>query len=139
MGATLSLAYRGSLDLDHILYGLLSGPSDTHQMRLRSRCPFVPAVQNLLDNLTGLGTCTSEWTNHKGKVEYCEMLPGSVFLCLGRPVPGLLGWAYLKQLGLSSTDSGLVLGDFICPCTDGVSLLHRIASVAPSSKPQNMF
>ena len=29
MGATLSLAYRGSLDPDHILHGLLSGSSDT--------------------------------------------------------------------------------------------------------------
>ena len=28
MGATLSLAYRGSLDPDHILYGILSGSSD---------------------------------------------------------------------------------------------------------------
>ena len=28
LGATLSLAYRGSLDTDHILYGLLSGSSD---------------------------------------------------------------------------------------------------------------
>ena len=26
LGATLSLAYRGSLDPDHILHGLLSGP-----------------------------------------------------------------------------------------------------------------
>ena len=29
MGATLSLAYRGSLDPDHILHGLLNGSSDT--------------------------------------------------------------------------------------------------------------
>ena len=29
MGATLSLAHRGSPDTDHILYGLLSGSSDT--------------------------------------------------------------------------------------------------------------
>ena len=42
MGATLSLAYRGSLDPDHILHGLLSGSSDTHQVRLRFRRPFVP-------------------------------------------------------------------------------------------------
>ena len=34
MGATLSLAYRGSLDPDHILYVLLSGSSDTCQVRL---------------------------------------------------------------------------------------------------------
>ena len=34
------------------------------------------------------------------------MLPGSVLLCPG-PVPGLLGWAYPEQLGLSSTSSGV--------------------------------
>ena len=51
MGATLSLAYRGSLDPDHILYGLLSGSSDTRQVRLRSRRPFVPAARNLLDSV----------------------------------------------------------------------------------------
>ena len=72
MGATLSLAYRGSLDPDHILYGLLSGSSDTRQVRLRSRRPFVPAARNLLDNLARLGIRASEWTNHKWKTEYCE-------------------------------------------------------------------
>ena len=72
MGATLSLAYCGSLDPDHILHGLLSGSSDTRQVRLRSRHPFVPGVQNLLDNLARLSICASEWTNHKWKMEYCE-------------------------------------------------------------------
>ena len=47
MEATLSLAHRGSLDPDHILYGLLSGSSDTGQVRLRSRRPFVPGARNL--------------------------------------------------------------------------------------------
>ena len=72
LGATLSLAYRGSLDPDHILYGLLSGSSDTRQARLRSRRPFVPAARNLLDNLARLGIRASEWTNHKWKTEYWE-------------------------------------------------------------------
>ena len=72
MGATLSLAYHGSLDPDHILYGLLSGSSDTRHMRLRSRRPFVPAARNFLDNLARLGIRASEWTNHKWKTEYCE-------------------------------------------------------------------
>ena len=72
MGATLSLAYRGSLDPDHILYGLLSGSSDTRRMRLRSRRPSVPAARNLLDNLVGLGIRAFEWTNHKWNVEYRE-------------------------------------------------------------------
>ena len=72
MGATLSLAYRGSLEPDHILYGLLSGSSDTGQVRLRSRRPFVPAARNLLNNLATLSIRTSECTNYKWKTEYCE-------------------------------------------------------------------
>ena len=72
LGETLSLAYRGSLDPDHILCGLLSGSSDARQERLRSRRPFVPAVRNLLDNLARLGICASQWTNHKWNAEYCE-------------------------------------------------------------------
>ena len=72
MGVTLSLAYRGCLDPDHIFYGLFSGSSDNCQVRLRSRRLFVPGVRNLLDNLARLGICASEWTNHKWKTEYCE-------------------------------------------------------------------
>ena len=72
MGATLPLAHRGSLDPDHILYGLLSGSSDTGQVRLRSRRPFVPGARNLLVNLARLGIRCFEWTNHKLKTEYCE-------------------------------------------------------------------
>ena len=72
MEATLFLGHRGSLDPDHILYDLLSGSSDTGQVRLRSRCPFVPAARSLLDNLARLGNRASEWTNHKWKTEYCE-------------------------------------------------------------------
>ena len=72
MGVTLSSAHCGSLDPNHILYVLLSGSSDTCQVRLRYRCPFVPAVWNLLDNLARLGIRASEWTNHKWNAEYCE-------------------------------------------------------------------
>ena len=72
LGATLSLAYGGSLDPDHILYRLLSGCSNTRQVRLRSRYPFVPAAPNLLDNLAILSIRASEWTSHKWKTEYCE-------------------------------------------------------------------
>ena len=138
MRATLSLAYRGALDPDHILYGLLSGSSDTGQVRLRSRRPFVPAARNLLENLVRLGICASEWTNHKWNAKYCENASGLrafVPWTGARPV----GMAYPEQLGLSSTACGLVLGDSIRPCTNGVSLLHRIASVAPLSKPQTMY
>ena len=137
MGATLSLAHRESLDPDHILYCLLSGSSDTRQVRLRSRCLFVPGARNLLDNLARLGIRASEWTNHKWNAEYCKnasrlraFVPGTG----ARPVVmGLPRAAWVKL------NCGLVLGDSIRPCTNGVSLLHRIASVAPLSKPQTMY
>ena len=72
LGETFSLAYRGSLDPDHILYGLLSGSSDNRQVRLISGRPSVPAAQNLLDNLARLDVRASEWTNYKWKTEYWE-------------------------------------------------------------------
>ena len=89
MGATLSLAYRGSLDPDYILHGLLSGSSDTCQLRLRSRCPFVPGVWNLLNNLARFGTVPLNGQITNGKQSTAKMLSGSVLLC-PRPVPGLL-------------------------------------------------
>ena len=104
MGATLSLAHRGSLDHDHILYGLLSGSSDTRQARLRSRRPFVPAAQNLLDNLARLGIRASESTNHKWKTEYCEnasrlrnFVPGIGARRVGMGVPRA-AWVKLNRL-----------------------------------------
>ena len=138
MGATVSLAYRGSMDPDYILHGLLSGSSDTRQVRLRSRRPFVPGARNLLDNLARFGIRASKWTNYKWKTEYCEnasRLHAFVPKTGARPV----GMGLPEQLGLSSTACGLVLGDSIRPCTNGVSLLHRIVSVAPLSKPQTMY
>ena len=44
LGATLFLTHRGSLDPDHIVYGLLRGSSDARQERLRSKRPFVQAT-----------------------------------------------------------------------------------------------
>ena len=138
MRATLSLAYRGSLDPDHILHGFLSRFSDTRQVRLRSRRPFVPGAQFFWTSLPDLASAPLNGQITNGKRSTVKMLPGSVLLC-PRPVSGLLGWAYPEQLGLSSTTCELVLGDSIRPCTNGVSLFHRIASVAPLSKPQTMY
>ena len=104
MRATLSLAYRGSLDPDHILYGLLSGSSYTRQVRLRSRRPFVPAVWNLSDNLARLGIRASEWTNHKWNAEYCEnvsrlraFVPGTGARPVGMGLPRA-AWVKLNRL-----------------------------------------
>ena len=132
------MAHRGSVDPDHILYGLLNGSSDARQARLRFRRPFVSAARNLLDNLARLGIRASEWKNHKWKTEYCEgasrlraFVPGTG----GRPVGMCLpraAWVKLNRLRTG-------VGHSICPCTNGVSLLHRITNVASLSKPQTMF
>ena len=104
MGVTLSLAHRRSLDTDHILYGLLSGPSVTRQVRLRSRRPFAPGARNLLDNLASLGIRASGWTNRKWNTEYCEhasRLRGFVPETGARPVGmGLphAAWVKLNRL-----------------------------------------
>ena len=138
MGATLSLAYRGSLDPDHILYGLLSGSSDTRQVRLRSRRPFVPIARNLLDNLARLGIRASEWTNHKWKTEYCEnasrlraFVPETGARSVGMGLPRV-AWVKFNRLRTG-------VGRFHSSMHKWVSLLYRIASVAPQSKPQTMF
>ena len=109
MAATLSLAYRGSLDPHHILYGLLSGSSDTRQVRLRSRRPFVPGARNLLDNLARLGIRASEWTNYKWNAEYfknASKLRGFVHGTGARPVGMGLPRAAWVKLNCLQTDVG---------------------------------
>ena len=70
LGATLSLAHRGSLDPDHILYELLAGPLDAHRERLKSRRPFVPAARRLLRDLSELDIRAAQWTDYKWSTEY---------------------------------------------------------------------
>ena len=100
MGATFSLAQRGSLYPDHILYGLLSGSSNTPQVRLRSRRPF----RILLNNLARLGIRASEWKNHKWKTDYCEnasrfraFVPGTGARSVGMGLPQA-AWVKLNRL-----------------------------------------
>ena len=130
--------HHGSLDPDHILHGLLSGSSDTGQVRLRSRHPFVPGAWNLLDNLARLGIRASEWTNHKWKTEYCEnasRLCAFVPKTSARPVGiGLPRAAWVK---LNRLQTGL--GQFHSSMHKWGLALHQIASVAPLSKPQTMY
>ena len=57
---TLSLAYRGPLNFDHILYGLFSASSDAHQERLNFKHSLVPAARNLLNNLADLSIRASQ-------------------------------------------------------------------------------
>ena len=104
MRAKLSLAHRKSLYSDHILYGLLSGSSDTRQVRLKSRRPFVPAARNLLDNPAKISIRAPEWTNHKWKREYCKnasrlraFVPGTGARLVGMGLPRA-AWVKLNRL-----------------------------------------
>ena len=109
MRATPSLAHRGSLDPDHILYGFLSGSSDTRIVRLRSKRAFVSAARNLLNNLARLGICASEWTNYKWNAEYCKnasRLRGFVPETGSRPVGMGLPQAAWVKLNLLRTGVG---------------------------------
>ena len=72
LGATLSLAYLGSLDPGHIFYELLAESTHGYRERLKSRRPFVPAARKLLQDLTELDIRAAQWTDFKWSTEYSE-------------------------------------------------------------------
>ena len=132
--ATLSLAYHGSLDHDHILYGLLSGSSNACQERLRSRLLFMPAARNLLKKtLPNLASALLSGQIIDRMQSIQRIHPGSVFSYPGSPSP--LERACPEQLELSSIACELVSGDSILPCPNGISFLHQIACTVPLKKP----
>ena len=85
-----TLAYRGSLDPDHILYELLTGPPNAHRERLKCRRPFVSAAQRLLHHLFELDIRVAQWTDYKWNTEYLinasdlRALPRSSWVRLNR-------------------------------------------------------
>ena len=117
---------------------VLSGSSDTRQVKLISRCPFVPDARNLLDNLARLGIRASEWTNHKWNAEYCEnasRLRAFVPETGARPVGmGLPRAAWVK---LNCLRTGV--GRFHSSMHKWGLVPSQIANVAPLSKPQTMY
>ena len=136
LGATLSVAYRGSLDPGHIFYELLAGSTHGYRERLKSRRPFVPAARKLLQDLTELDIRAAQWTVFKWSTEYSECSP-DLRAFIPRASTRPMGWAFPDHRGSGLTAFGLVLGVFSRSCTNGALLLHRIASVALQNKPQN--
>ena len=143
MGATLSLAHRGSLDPDHILYVLLSGSSDTRQVRLRSRRPFAPASRNLLENLARLGIHASKWTNYKWKTEYCKnasrlraFVPGTGARPVGMGLPRTACvklnrlWTGVGRFHSSMHKWGLVLSPN-CECGASEQIVDHVLTAFP--------
>ena len=71
-GATLSLANRATLNPDHILHEQLVGKQNAHQGKLKSRRPFVPAAQKLLDSLTESDIRAAQWMDYVWNMEYLK-------------------------------------------------------------------
>ena len=132
MGATLSLAHRfwtRSYLVWSFKWALRYLPSETKiQTPVCARCA------------ESFGQPCQTW-HQRFWMDKSQMENGILWKCFQAPCFCARDrcqacWdTYPEQLGLSSTACRLVLGDSIRPCTNGVSLLHRIASVAPLSKP----
>ena len=71
-GATLSLANRATLNPAHILHEQLVGKQNAHQGRLKSRRPFVPAAQKLLDSLTESDIRAAQWMDYVWNLKYLK-------------------------------------------------------------------
>ena len=104
LGATLSLVNRAIHDPDHVLHGQLVGQQDTHQGRLRSRRPFVPAAWKLLNSLSEMDILENQWTKHKWNADYfestprvCAFIPRVSLRTLGMSVPRT-SWVKLNRL-----------------------------------------
>ena len=69
-GATLSIANRGCLHPDHILHGQFHRSQNVSKKGPKSRPPFVLAARKLLDSLSKIGICATQWTNTKWNMEY---------------------------------------------------------------------
>ena len=63
---------EATLNPDHILHEQLVGKQNAHQGRLKSRRPFVPAAQKLLDSLTESDIRAAQWMDYVWNMEYLK-------------------------------------------------------------------
>ena len=103
-GATLSLANRATLNPDHILHEQLVGKQNAHQGRLKSRRPFVPAAQKLLDSLTESDIRAAQWMDYVWNMECLKSASRlNAFIPRASPKPLGMGlprtsWVKLNRL-----------------------------------------
>ena len=102
--ATLSLANRATLNPDHILHEQLVGKQNAHQGRLKSRRPFVPAAQKLLDSLTESDIRAAQWIDYVWNMKYLKsasrlhaFIPRASSKPLGMGLPRT-SWVKLNRL-----------------------------------------
>ena len=94
-GATFSQAYHTLMDFKHQLHQLMIRPITARKEKLRSRHLFVPAVRELLNELSKLSIPAAPWFDCKWDVKYSKA-----------PVPSHLEWVCPNMLRFDSTRFG---------------------------------
>jgi len=70
-GATLSLG-RHAMEPGHLLHSALTRPSSAVARRLKSRHPFVPAAQQLINLSDNNNIRAAQWADHQWNAEWAD-------------------------------------------------------------------
>ena len=142
-GATLYLANRATLNPDHTLHEQLVGKQNVHQGRLKSRRPFVPAAQKLLDSLTESDIRAAQWMDYVWNMEYLKSASKlHAFIPRASPKPLGMGlprtfWVKLNRLrtGVGRFHSSMykwgVAPSPNCECGASEQIVDHIISTCP--------
>ena len=132
-GVTLSLANRATLNPDHILHEQLVGKQNAHQGRLKSRRPFVPAAQKLLDSLTESDIRAAQWMDYVWNMEYLKNASRlHAFIPRASPKPLGMGLPRTSWVKLNRLRTGV--GRFHspnCECGASEQTAEHIISTCP--------
>ena len=142
-GATLSLANRATLNPDHILHEQLVGKENAHHARLKSRRPFVPAAQKLLDSLTESDIRAAQWMDYVWNMECLKsasmlhaFIPRASSKPLGMGLPRT-SWVKLNRLrtGVGRFHSSMykwgVASSPNCECGTSEQTADHVISTCP--------
>ena len=120
------------------LYGQLRGSYNVNKERIKSRRPFVPVAQKLLkllDCLSEISICATQWINTKRNKKYSKSM-STTYDFIPRVSIKLMGMGFLEHLGSNSTDYVYVLNAFVCRNKNGVpasfSNCNHIISKCPT-------
>ena len=150
-GATLSLANRATLNPDHILHEQLVEKQNAHQGRLKSRRPFVPATQKLLDSLTQSDIRAAQWMDYVLNMELLKsasrlyaFIPRASSKPLGMGLPRT-SWVKLNRLrtGVGRLHSSMykrgVAPSPNCECdASEQTAVHIISTCPPHRAPKGI-
>jgi len=135
-GATLSLG-RPTMESGH-LHSALTHPSSADSWRLKSRHPFVPAAQQLINFSVNNSIRETQWADHQWNAKWADnptrlriLIPDT-----GTHPPGMTS---LEEPGSGSTASAPVSDVSAPACTNEVWPPLQPVSVAQKNKPSTML